>query len=197
VEYLRILPATPRVVFRESKLRLLHWLRSCLVQCRYGGLVVVPPVFWSYDDLDAISIGEGVTIGPFSQIVVTARSPFTNVEGRLTLDDRVHIGGYANVLAAGGEIRIGRDTLIAQFVSIVAANHGLIRGKAVRDQRWDESKTGVIIGENVWIGAGVTILPGCNVGHNSVIGAGSVVTADVPPDQIWAGVPARKLRDIE
>jgi acetyltransferase-like isoleucine patch superfamily enzyme len=62
---------------------------------------------------------------------------------------------------------------------------------------WDESKTGVFIGKNVWIGVGVTILPGCSIGDNSVIGAGTVVTKSVPPNEVWVGNPATKLRNVD
>jgi acetyltransferase-like isoleucine patch superfamily enzyme len=58
-------------------------------------------------------------------------------------------------------------------------------------------KTPVIIEDNVFIGAHVTILKGVTVGKNSVIGACSVVTKDVPPNQIWAGNPAKFIKDIE
>jgi acetyltransferase-like isoleucine patch superfamily enzyme len=53
-----------------------------------------------------------------------------------------------------------------------------------------------VIEENVWIGAGVTVLPGCAIGKNSVVGAGSVVTKSIPANEVWAGIPARKIREI-
>lgn len=55
----------------------------------------------------------------------------------------------------------------------------------------------VIIGENAFVGANCIILPGCNIGKNSVVGAGSVVTKDVPDNTIVAGNPARKVKTIE
>ena len=54
----------------------------------------------------------------------------------------------------------------------------------------------VVLEENVWVGAGATILPGVTIGKNSVIGAGSVVDRDIPPDVVAAGVPCRVLREI-
>jgi acetyltransferase-like isoleucine patch superfamily enzyme len=54
----------------------------------------------------------------------------------------------------------------------------------------DQVRTGVTLAANVWLATGVTVLPGCTVG------AGSVVTKDVPAKEVWAGVPARKIRDI-
>ena len=54
----------------------------------------------------------------------------------------------------------------------------------------------IVVEDEVWIGADVTILPGVHIGRCSVIGAGSVVTGDVEAYHIYAGVPARKIRDI-
>ncbi|MCF8140895.1 MAG: hypothetical protein K9J75_07320 [Cyanobium usitatum Tobar12.5m-G36] len=53
----------------------------------------------------------------------------------------------------------------------------------------------VSIGSDVWIGTHVTILPGVTIGDGAIVGAGAVVTKNIPPYQIWAGVPAKKLRD--
>ena len=53
----------------------------------------------------------------------------------------------------------------------------------------------IVIGEDVWVGGGVVICPGVTIGDRSVIGAGSVVTKDVPAFEVWGGIPAVKLRD--
>jgi len=52
------------------------------------------------------------------------------------------------------------------------------------------------VGANVWVGANCVLLPGVTIGDNALIAAGSVVTRDVPPNEIWGGVPARKLKDV-
>jgi maltose O-acetyltransferase len=54
----------------------------------------------------------------------------------------------------------------------------------------------VTVGNNVWVGANCVLLPGITIGDNSLIAAGSVVSRDVPPNEIWGGVPARKLKDV-
>ncbi|MGB1060198.1 MAG: acyltransferase, partial [Ketobacter sp.] len=61
---------------------------------------------------------------------------------------------------------------------------------------WDEDRTDVILGRNVWIGANSCLLAGSRVGDNSIVGAGSVVTGEIPANEIWAGVPARKIKDL-
>ena len=64
-----------------------------------------------------------------------------------------------------------------------------------RRQRW-ESAAPVVIGNNVWLGGGVIVCPGVTIGENTVIGAGSVVTKDVPPHVFAAGNPCRVIREL-
>jgi acetyltransferase-like isoleucine patch superfamily enzyme len=155
-----------------------------------------PPIVWKYDDINALKIGSEALIGAFSEIIVEAQSPWSKKPGRLTIGERVIIGAGANIRAAGGEIIIKRNSMLGQHVSLIASNHIISLEKPYLDLPWDTSKVGVFIDENVWIGAGVTVLPGCVIGQNSVVGAGSVVTKNIPANEVWTGIPARKIRDI-
>ncbi|MCE2563791.1 sugar O-acetyltransferase [Komagataeibacter sp. FNDCF1] len=87
-------------------------------------------------------------------------------------------------------VRIGDGTQIGPGVQILAANHP--RDPALR-QKMLESGRPVTIGRNVWIGGGAILLPGITVGDHAIIGAGSVVTRDVPSGVTVAGNPARPL----
>lgn len=185
-----------KILFKEPIAYLSRWLKNLKVSYQNPGITVNHPTSWSYDDIQAIDIGSEVYVGPFSRIVVQACTSKSKIAGRLTISDRVIINSHANILAAGGEIYIGHNTILAQQVSLVAANHSIATGTPYRDLPWDEVKTGIYIAENVWIGAGVTILPGCHIGKNSIVGAGSVVTKSIPNNEIWAGVPAQKIRDL-
>ena len=149
-----------------------------------------------YDTLMAINIGPNVTIGPFCEIVALERTRMSPVRGRLAIAAHSVIGAFANIRAAGGIIEIGPYALIAQHVTIVAANHALRAGEFYCQLPYDQERTGVRIGSNVWIGAGVCIMPGSSVGDNSVIAAGAVVTKDVPPNELWGGIPARRMREL-
>ncbi|MDR3075392.1 MAG: sugar O-acetyltransferase [Candidatus Methanoplasma sp.] len=100
---------------------------------------------------------------------------------------------YDCVLLDCGEISVGNNVLIGPGTKIVTAKHPLDAGKRAD---WSVTCAPVNIGDDVWIGAGAVILPGVSVGARSVIGAGSVVTKDVPPDTIVAGNPARILRKL-
>lgn len=110
----------------------------------------------------------------------------------------VHFGSgiYANfnlTIVDDGHVYIGDKVMIGPNVSIITAAHPVepeLRAKALQYNR------DVHIGENVWIGSGVQILPGVTIGKNAVIGAGSVVTKDVPENVIAVGNPCRVIRKI-
>ena len=91
-------------------------------------------------------------------------------------------------------IRIGDRVLLGPHVTIATAGHPIDPGLRVTGAQFSAVVT---IEDEVWVGANVTILPGVTVGHGSVIAAGSVVTAHVPPMTVVAGVPARVVRAIE
>ena len=189
IHWLRTLTFAPKEIF-------LAWARHYEVQYHNPGMYIYFPCSLRYDDIKAIKIGEQVGIGSFSEIVVFASSSYSKVVGKLMIGERTIIGSHANIRAAGGEIHIGKNCLLAQQVSLIASGHIIETDQNYRDAPWDETKTGIMIEENVWIGAGVTILPGCRIGRNVVIGAGSVVTKSIPENEVWAGVPARKIREI-
>ena len=103
---------------------------------------------------------------------------------------------YANVnlvILDGAKVSIGNDVFIAPNVGIYTAGHPL---DAERRNQGLEYAHPVSIGDNVWIGAGVNILPGVSIGANSVIGAGAVVVRDIPEGVLAAGNPARVIRPI-
>jgi maltose O-acetyltransferase len=92
----------------------------------------------------------------------------------------------------GAIVTIGKKTLMAPGVHIYTAQHPV----EVEDRRtWEDCKP-VTIGEECWIGGHSTILPGVTIGDRVVIGAGSVVTKDIPSDSLAVGNPARVVRKI-
>lgn len=105
-------------------------------------------------------------------------------------------GVYANfnlTLVDDGNIFIGDKVMFGPNVTIATANHPIL--PALREKGLQYNKD-VRIGNNVWIGAGVIIVPGVTIGDNSVIGAGSIVTRDVPENVVAVGNPCRVLREI-
>lgn len=108
--------------------------------------------------------------------------------------------GFIGVNDAQTPIVIGDHVSIAPncvCVACSAANNGVSINTIPYVAEHLTVSAPIHVEDEVWIGANVTILPGVTVGRNSVIGAGSVVTADVEPFSIYAGVPARKIRDLK
>ena len=91
-----------------------------------------------------------------------------------------------------GGIEIGDDVLIGPRVSLITSGHPL--DPSQRRRRIVAAP--IVIERNVWLGAGATVLHGVTVGEDSVVAAGAVVTRDVPPGTLVAGVPARVVREI-
>ena len=90
-------------------------------------------------------------------------------------------------------ITVGSNSLIAGGCRFIDHDHGTSTHRLIRSQAGPESP--IIIGEDVWLGADVIVLKGVVIHRGSVIAAGSVVTSDVPPGEIWAGIPARKISE--
>jgi acetyltransferase-like isoleucine patch superfamily enzyme len=91
-----------------------------------------------------------------------------------------------------GGIEIGDDVMIGPRVSLLTAGHPLDPGR----RRRQIVAAPIAIERNVWLGAGATVLQGVTVGSDAVVAAGAIVTRDVPPRTLVAGVPGRVLREI-
>jgi maltose O-acetyltransferase len=110
----------------------------------------------------------------------------------LTIGDRTFINKDF-LIVGGGYITIGEDCLIGPRCSIYTPNHAF--AAAPRLEGWEHT-TPVTIGNNVWLGGSVTILPGATIGDNSIIGAGSVVSGTIPADSIAVGNPCRVVKSL-
>ncbi|WP_241038561.1 sugar O-acetyltransferase [Blastococcus litoris] len=91
-------------------------------------------------------------------------------------------------------ITIGDDVQIGPNVQLLTPTHPL--APEPRRQKW-EAAAPIVIGDNVWLGGGVIVLPGVTIGANTVVGAGAVVTRDLPADVVAVGNPARVVRSLD
>ncbi len=132
-----------------------------------------------------ISLGRGVALNRYVSL--------TADRGSITLGDNVYIGDFCTISGDDGEVIIGKNVLIAAYTLIQAANHNFDRlDIPIMDQGHEPSF--VHIEDDVWIGASCVICPGVCIGTGAVIGAGAVVTKDVPPFAVVGGVPAKVIR---
>lgn len=114
---------------------------------------------------------------------VDVRTPIAGVNlQKVKIGNNVIIMNGSLMMASGG-ITIEDDTMIAANVQLISNNHDLDKRSVITCQP-------ILIKRNCWIGAGATILRGITIGENSVVGAGSVVTKDVPDNVVVAGNPA-------
>lgn len=123
----------------------------------------------------------------------TITAPFWCDYGdNITLGDNF----YANhncVILDGAKVTFGDNVFVAPNCCFTTAGHPL---DAEQRNAGLEIALPITVGNHVWFGAGVTVLPGVTIGDNTVIGAGSVVTRDIPPNVIAVGNPCRVLRPI-
>lgn len=163
----------------------LEALRSVALGARISDSVLVfgyrPGVF---------SAGKGAQIREGS---VLAFGDEIGGHGQIRIGARSWIGQYNNLRAGGGDIKIGEDCLISQFCSIVATNHAHARGASIQSQGSESSPTGVVLADDVWLGAGSAVMPGVSIGLGAIVAANAVVTHNIPDYEIWGGVPARKI----
>ncbi len=143
--------------------------------------------------------GAEIIVGPNAEVsigrYVRLMRDFTgHFYGKVTIGNNVYFnrGCY---ISAHESVTIGSNCLFGEQVSIHDENHVPGRDTNPIDTRGYVTAP-VVIGNNVWIGAKVTILQGVRIGDNAVIGANAVVTRDVPAYSIAVGIPARVIREI-
>jgi len=130
------------------------------------------------------------SLGDYS--VIESFACINNAVGDVVIGDHTRIGLHNTVI---GPVKIGHHVNLAQGVTVTALNHNFKDA----NKRIDEqgiSTAPVTIGDDIWIGANAVILPGVTIGNHSVVAAGAVVTKDVPPRSLVAGVPARIINQI-
>ena len=141
-----------------------------------------------------IEIGEKCFILP--QTVLSTTLSDNNTAPQLIINDGVWIGQGCHITASNSVI-IGKESLLGKYITITDNSHGSItdgESTIAPYHRPVTSKGPVIIGEKVWIGDKAIILPDVKIGDSAIIGAGAVVTKDVPSRTVVAGNPARIIK---
>jgi len=117
--------------------------------------------------------------------------PYCRLSGdpKITIGDNFYMNAGCHIL---GDITIGNDVMIGPKTIIWGRDHGIKKSRLMREQ--EHKKEPIVIGNDVWIGANVTIVKGVNIATGAVIGAGSVVTKNVPEYAIVVGNPAKIVK---
>lgn len=98
------------------------------------------------------------------------------------------------VIYTGNGIRIGDAVLIAANCTLAPTNHQFAdRSKRIREQGFQPSRGGIVIGDDVWLGANVVVLDGAVIGQGCVVAAGAVVRGELEPYSVYAGSPAKRV----
>lgn len=130
------------------------------------------------------------SLGDYS--VVESFSCINNAVGNVIIGDHTRVGLHNTII---GPVSIGSHVNLAQGITVTALNHNF-RDQNLRIDEQGVSTSPVTIGDDIWIGANAVILPGVTIGNHSVVAAGAVVTKDVPPHSLVAGVPAKKIKEL-
>ncbi len=112
---------------------------------------------------------------------------------QISMGHNVQFGEYCNIAS---NVKIGNNVLMAGRVCFIGRKDHMFNapGQLIWKGKRDQDGT-TIVGDDVWIGHNSTILGGVRIGDGSIIAAGSVVAKNIPPCEIWGGIPARKIKD--
>lgn len=143
-----------------------------------------------YDTILQIKYGGNIEIGDNTEILEGVK--IITYGGKISIGERCSIN-HNTIIYGHGNTIIGNDVLIAGGCMIIPAEHCIERTDIPINKQGIIKKP-IIIEDDVWIGHGCSILGGIRISKGSVIGAGSVVTKDIPPYSIAYGVPAKVIR---
>ena len=130
------------------------------------------------------------SLGDYS--VIESFACINNAVGDVMIGDHTRIGLHNTII---GPVKIGSHVNLAQGITVTALNHNFDDAEKRIDEQGVSTKP-VTIEDDVWVGANAVILPGVTIGNHCVVAAGTVVTKDVPPHSLVAGVPAKVIKNI-
>ena len=144
-------------------------------------------------DLEDSTRGSRLVIGAETVIESFVKVKFAGGSGDVIIGPRCHINAGVAIYSGHG-VHLGTGVLIAANCTLAATNHAIANPeKLIRDQGFMPTRGGIVIEDDVWIGANCVVLDGAHIGRGAVIGAGSVVRAHVPALMRAVGSPLRFL----
>ncbi|MBD2743572.1 acyltransferase [Coleofasciculus sp. FACHB-1120] len=181
-----------------------EFIRACCIEIGDQTKIFRGTLLQSYDQDSQISIEDRVSIGQNVYLYAGGKNSTIFLRNKVRLDrgvdikvlddgcidlgENTYVGPYSCL--SGQKIKIGKDCLIASHVSIYASNHNFEETTRPIISQGYNCK-GITIEDDCWLGSKVTVVDGVTIGTGSVIGAGAVVTKDIPPYSVAVGVPAK------
>ncbi len=168
------------------------WARRVEASVKCGGaplpndLQIEQGVKIAATDGGSIQFGPSTAVDRFATVIVK--------HGKLSAGGNLYLG-VGSVVVARESITIGENVLIAEHVTIRDQDHALTPTEG--QGRVGFTTSPIVIGDNVWLGAKVTVIQGVTIGNNVVVGANSVVTHDLPDNCVAVGAPARVVRQLK
>lgn len=149
------------------------------------------------DNHSVLNLGQKSLRGFMGKLFLSSCGTNINIQKQTSFSSRSTIGnnsGIGRYSKFHGPVYIGDNVMIGTHCTIYTQNHKFAdTSKPMCEQGFDEERP-VYIGDDVWIGSHVIILPGVKIGNGCIVGAGSVVTKDIPDYAIAAGNPAKVIR---
>lgn len=133
-----------------------------------------------------VFLGKHTCIYP-STIIETGQNGWVAIEERASIHPSCYISAFESPVV------IGRNVMLAPYCVLYSHTHGVEPGMPIWQQPL-KTKGPILIGDDAWLGARVTVLSGVRIGHGAAIGAGSVVTRDIPDNAVAVGNPAKVVR---
>lgn len=171
-------------------------VRFAITKCFYPKARLIRGPFY-VRGRSSLVYGEGFTTGHACRFDLPGKGLKT-----LTIGKDVHLGDHVHIVAHRS-VRIGDNCLFASKIFISDTNHGELTGSDAASSprippvRRPLHHLPTNIGNNVWVGENVVVLPGVTIGDGCIVGANAVVNRDVPPYSIVAGVPAKVVKTYD
>lgn len=169
--------------------------RSVVIEYGYRitagqSLIIEDGVFINALSIKGITFGRNVSIGKGT--IINCTGVISNKGVGLEVGNHTGIGAQSFIGCQGG-IKIGSDVIIGPGLKMFSENHNF-QSYEVPIRLQGEDRQGIVIGNNCWFGAGVTVLDGVSVGDGCVVAAGSLLNKSIPSNSIVAGVPAKFIK---
>jgi acetyltransferase-like isoleucine patch superfamily enzyme len=145
-------------------------------------------------DLEHSERGSKLHIGRAAMIDAFVKVKFAGGAGDVVIGDHCYVNS-GTVIYSGHGVTLGPNVLIAANCTLAATNHAFADpARPIRLQGFMQGRGGIVVEDDVWIGAGSVLLDGTLVGRGAVIGAGTIVTGHIPPFAVVAGQPWRVVK---